>query len=188
MKSGWWKTPGGVSLIITSLGMALAILFGYKPSPAMAFCGLDAENPTSIDGCSLRAMDGSASVSSEESIYLDCRSQEGVASPSSSSYTESENGSPEHLSDMGRAHWTNLIIKAFGEGLNQLDLQGRFARAPDNEIIETFRLNDPFITRKEAEEICRYLHSPWPPFQETERGSVYAKIYTLLEKHRRNNP
>ena len=119
-----------------------------------------------------------------------------VPSPSSTPSTP-ENQNPsiessppkdnfEFLSSREREFWEIEVLRAFHEGLDQVDPQGKIGKIPPQSILSTFQLDSCLLSKKEAETICSTLRkTPWPSYQEADRTSVYARVWNLLEKHKR---
>ncbi len=90
--------------------------------------------------------------------------------------------------ELQRDLWQKEVIRAFNDRLEEsyFDPQGKFGRIPEGEIAEALRLDSRPTTSQEMELMCRDLRKrPWPSYEEADRTSIYARIWSLLEKHRR---
>lgn len=82
--------------------------------------------------------------------------------------------------------WKKEAIRAFHEGLETVDPQGNIGRIPEIEIEDALRMSSFLQTKEQMEKICMDLRNrPWPSYQEADRNSIYARIWALLEKHKR---
>lgn len=51
------------------------------------------------------------------------------------------------------------------------------------------RVNSHMETKKDMEEALKHLwERPWPKYAEVDRTSVYARIWELIDEHRRPSP
>lgn len=111
------------------------------------------------------------------------------ASSSSTSTPGTDNSSCQRemslLSDIEYKFWQNEGLRAFDEGLVQVDQKGDIARIPKEEVLQALRLDSPLISREEAERCIASLRSPWPSYEEADRTSVHGRIWKLLDKYRR---
>jgi hypothetical protein len=82
--------------------------------------------------------------------------------------------------------WKKEALRAFHEGLAEVDPQGNIGRIPEVEVEDALRVSSSLQTRQSMEQICMDLRTrPWPSYEESDRNSIYARIWELLEKHRR---
>lgn len=155
-----------------------------QPQPPAESAG--SVSPSASSSVSLRGP-ASDETNSDKDEFLSAKSK----SPASSSPSTGSDGcspqkdSLEFLGDDQREFWTNEIIRAFNEGLAGVDPQGKIGKIPDNEIVNTLKLDSPFLSREEAEQICAALRKPWPSYEEADRTSIYTRVWGLLEKHQR---
>lgn len=155
-----------------------------QPQPPAESAG--SVSPSASSSVSLRGP-ASDETNSDKDEFLSAKSK----SPASSSPSTGSDGcspqkdSLEFLGDDQREFWTNEILRAFNEGLADVDPQGRIEKIPEKEIVGAFNLDSSLLSREKAESICSDLRKPWPSYEEADRTSIYARVWELLEKHHR---
>lgn len=107
-------------------------------------------------------------------------------STDSSPNTEQTESSLDFISEEERISWKNELIGSFNNGVKDINKQGNIGRIPDGEIEDALGLDSPLLTRQDIKQISEdQWRRPWPSFEEAERTSIYARIWALIEKHKR---
>lgn len=114
-----------------------------------------------------------------------------ASSQSASSESSSSSSTPNHpLSEDDKRMFKEFCLRQFETRLHEIDPYGSIGPIKEPEILKALRFSE-IQTFQELKDLSETLSRPkehWPSFEETHRTSVYHRIWSLLEQHKRPDP